>query len=299
MASPDVRGPSGGVPGDSRGMVSRELCEKYPGLARQVVTIGQHPRAGHDRRRWETVNWDDYRAEVGIWQARGSWAIVPSQSRPGDLTSWIARAQAMPVTPPGRWHTALVHRDRGLVMSDVPAEVAGALPFLDYAAGQPRRLRLLIAGLGLGIIPAWLLGHASIARIDIIEIDADVAGLITSGYREEGAPNQWAADPRLHIHHGDAHAWWPGPADRRGCATHRSCVLPAGSTWHAAFFDIWDGISPANLPSMHRLTRRYARRVGKIWSWERAECEAMRARGQTLRRPHCFVSESGYPAFED
>ena len=135
VASPDARGPSGGVPGNSRGMVSREMWEKYPGLARQVVTAGQHSRAGHDRRRWETVSWDDYRAQVGIWQSRGSWRIEPSASRPGDLAWWIARAQAMPVTPPGRY-TALVHQDRGLVMSDLPAEIAGALPFLDYATGS-------------------------------------------------------------------------------------------------------------------------------------------------------------------
>ena len=165
----------------------------------------------------------------------------------------------MPVTPPGLY-TALVHQDRGLVMSDLPAEIADALPFLDYAAGQSCRLRVLIAGLGLGIVPAWLLVHASIARIDIIEIDADVIGLITRGCCEKGAPNKWATDPRLHIHHGDAHTWWPSPADRRGCAVHGDCVLQAGTTWQAGFFDIWDGISPSNLPSIHRLTRR----VGKM-----------------------------------
>jgi hypothetical protein len=129
-------------------------------------------------------------------------------------------------------------------------------------------MRVLIAGLGLGIVPAWLLAYA---RIDIIEIDADVTGLITRGCREKGAPNEWAADPRLHIHHGDAQSWWPGPAPRGGCAVHGDCVLQAGCTWHAAFFDIWDGISPFSLPSMHRLTRRYARRASELWSWERGE----------------------------
>ena len=29
-----------------------------------------------------------------------------------------------------------IHQDRGLVMSDLPAEIAGALRFLDYAAGS-------------------------------------------------------------------------------------------------------------------------------------------------------------------
>lgn len=132
-------------------------------------------------------------------------------------------------------------------MSDLPAEIAGALPFLDYTAGQTGRLRVLVAGLGLGIVPAWLLAHASIARIDIIEIDADAIGLIIRGCLEQGAPNQWPADPRLHIHRGDAHTCWPGPARRHGCAVHGDCVLQADCTWHAAFFDIWDGISPVQL----------------------------------------------------
>ncbi len=44
VARPDACGPSGGVLGNSRGLVSRDLCEKYPGLARQIATAGQHPR---------------------------------------------------------------------------------------------------------------------------------------------------------------------------------------------------------------------------------------------------------------
>ena len=140
---------------------------------------------------------------------------------PGPVT-WPVDSPEMPASRP-----AVYHQDRGLVMSDLPAEIAGALPFLDYAAGQPRPVQVLIAGLGLGIVPAWLLAHASIAGIDIIEIDADVIGLITRGCRERGAPNQWAADPRLHIHHGDARcAPYPVKAGRRG-TRKRACGVPS------------------------------------------------------------------------
>ena len=261
VARPDACGPPGGVTGNSRGMVSRALCEKYPGLARQAVTAGQHPRVGHDRRRWETALWDDYRAKVAVWQSRGSWRI--EHRHPGPVT-W-ARGSPEPRGCPS-CRPACIPRlsARSAVMSDLPAEIAGALPFRDYAAGQTGRLRVLVVGLGLGIVHSWLLAHASIARIDIIEIDADVIGLIIRGCREQGAPNQWAADPRLHIHRGDAHTWWPGPARRHGCAVHGDCAVQADCTWHAAFFDIWDGISPFNLPSMHRLTQRFARRVGEM-----------------------------------
>lgn len=277
-------GPSGGVLGKADGVVSRELADKHPDLARQLVTIGLYRRTGHDRSRWETVNWDNYRARVGILQSAGPWRIEPLEARPGDVTSWVAEAEGMPPTPPG-WWTALVHDHRGLVMSDVPGEIAGALPFLDYCARPRFTGRVLIAGLGLGILPAWLLTSTRVHRIDIVEIDADVINLITRDATDDGAPNAWATDPRLRIHHADAHTWRP--------ADH--------ACFDTAYFDIWDTISAANLPSMHRLQRRFARRLkGPVWSWERAECEAMRDRGQTLERPSCmFISETGYPAGGD
>jgi hypothetical protein len=298
-----ITGPSGGVLGRHGGMVSLEILEKHPDLARAFVTTGKYPRAGHDRARWETVRWDEYRAQVGIGGRSGPWRIWAHEARDGDpgsiVTAWVADAEGMPPTPPGVY-AELLHDERGLVMSDVPAEIAGALPFLDFAERLPRG-RVLIAGLGLGIIPARLLAYGDIARIDVIEIDVGVISLVTGGCRERWAPNAWAADPRLHVHQADAHTWWPGALSaplsrsRRGCALHDDCTLWVNSTYHAGWFDIWDVVSPHNLPSMRRLTRHFARRVFRMWSWERPECEAMLARGQVLERP-CWIDETGYPA---
>jgi hypothetical protein len=307
-----ITGPSGGVLGKDGGIVTPEVLEKHPDLARQVVTIGRYKRAGHDRALWETIRWEDYRAQVGIGGRSGPWRIWAHEARDGDpgsiVTAWVAEAEGLPPTPPGVY-AELLHDERGLVMSDMPAEICGALPFLDLAAELGRGAldfahhlgpaRLLIAGLGLGIVPAWVLRNVpGVSRIDIIEIEPDVISLVTSGCREEYAPNAWAADPRLHVHHGDAHTWRPGY--RRGCALHGDCVMPAQITWQACWMDIWDVVSPHNLPSMHRLTRRFSRRCGRIFCWERPECEAMRARGQTLERPGClFIDETGYPALEE
>lgn len=293
---PDViTGPSGGVLGKDGGIVTREVLDKHPDLARQFVTIGRYKRTGHDRERWKTVRWDDYRARVGIQQSSGPWRIEAIEARDGDLTSWVGEAQGMPPTPPG-WYTALMHADRGLVMSDVPGEIAGALPFTDTVASWSPGHRVLIAGLGLGIVPAWLLANTGVSRVDVVEIDIHVIDLITRDRDQDGAPNAWANDPRLHIYCDDAHTWWPGRRPKRGCCLHADCVLWPNSTWQAAWFDVWDTVSPANLPSMHRLTRHYARRVYRMWSWERPECEAMRDRGQILERPGClFISDTGYP----
>jgi hypothetical protein len=293
MAGDTVAGPSGGVLGNDAGLVGRDLIVKHSELARQFVSIGRHKRAGHDRKRWETVNWDDYRAHVPVGRS-GPWRAGPVSSLPDSpeaiLSNWVAEAEGLPPAPPGL-NMALIHDQRGLVMSDVPAEIAGALPFLDAMAARARS-RVLIAGLGLGIVPAWLLVNARVARIDIVEIDPHVIELITRDAGEPGAPNRWAADPRLHIWTGDAHTWW-GFFALRGCALHDRCLGP--DRFDGAFFDIWDTVSPGNLPSMHRLHRRFARQVdGRMWSWERPECEAMRARGQTLPRPCLIASETGY-----
>jgi hypothetical protein len=289
-------GPSGGALGTGGGIVTRDILENHPDIARQIVTIGRYKRTGHDRERWKTLNWDDYRAHVGIRQSAGPWRIEAAVSEPDDVTKWVTDAEDLPSCLPGVY-TALVHDTRGLVMSDVPAEIAGVLPFLDTVAAWSAP-RLLIAGLGLGIVPAWLLANTSTARVDVVEIDPDVIDLITRGRGERFAPNAWANDPRLHIHHADAHLWWPGRKPKRGCALHGDCVLWPNSTWQGAWFDIWDLVSPSNLPSMRRLTRHYARRVYRMWSWERPECEAMLRRGQTLERP-CFISDTGYPGADN
>ncbi len=297
-----ITGPSGGVLGTSGGYVSPEVLQKHPDIARLFVATGRYPRAGHDRARWAAVDWAAYRARVGIGGRSGPWRIWASQvldggeQDPGTMvTGWITEAEGLPPAPPGVY-TELLHDQRGLIMSDVPAEIAGALPFLDHAE-QLRRGRVLITGLGLGIVPARLLAYGDIARIDVIEIDPDVIQLVTRGSRDQQAPNAWAADPRLHVHPGDAHTWLPGKRGRSGCALHDSCRLLPQATWNAGWFDIWDTVSPANLPSMHRLARHYCKRVERIWFWERPECEAMRARGQTLERP-CWISETGYPPGE-
>lgn len=285
-----VAGPSGGVLGDGdNGAISQSLYDKHPGLARQLVTTGRYPRAGHDRARWPSVDWDDYRARVGVAQRQGPWRIDAIEAVPGDVNTWIEQAEQLPPTPAG-WYTALYHQDRGLVMSDVPGEIAGSLPFTDAVAAM-RKPHVLIAGLGLGIVPAWLLARTSVWRVDVIEIDPDVIELITRDRRQPYAPNDWTAHPRLHVYQGDAHTWWP--SDYLHCALHTACAMWRGTGWDAVFFDIWDTISARNLPSMHRLHRRFGRRADRMWSWERTECEAMRARGQTLDRP-CFISGTGY-----
>jgi hypothetical protein len=291
-----ITGPLAGVTGGaSQQEWPADLIRDHPGLMRAVIAQRRQPRAGHDRARWESADWDSYRAHVGICQRRGPWRIEMAEEKPGTPSQWVAEAEGLPFVP--GWYTALVHEERGLVMSDVPAEIAGCLPFLDRiqqetwrACGRRRTgPSVLISGLGLGIVPAWLLANVAVHRIDVIEIDADVIDLVA---RDETAREVWAASPRVHIHLGDALTWDLG--DRHGCALHTKCARWGGSRWDAAWHDIWDQPSPDNLPSMARLHRRFGRVTGWQMSWERAECEAKRRRERSGSPPGCLVVESPY-----
>jgi hypothetical protein len=305
-----MTGVSGGHLGDHRVDAAIAWVQQHGTLeqVREFVTIGREPRAGHDRDRWASVDWDAYRAQVGVQQRSGPWRIEAAEHT--DLSAWIAEAEGMPPGTAGAWYTTLVHDQGGVIMSDVPAEIAGALPFLDYVEALPaldpvltggHRTRVLIGGLGLGIIPARLLKHSKVSRIDVVEIDPDVAEMVTQDRYQQYAPNAWASDPRLHIYLGDIHTWHPHDAYRhgqyKGCMLHPRCPeIGKSPWWDAAWFDIWDRTSAGNLPSMQKLTRRYARRAKPSWCWERAECEAMKARGQTEPFPDHLglISETGY-----
>ena len=58
-------GPSGGATSDLvQDNTIAWVQANAPDRVREFVTIGRHHRAGHDRSRWATVDWDAYRAQV-------------------------------------------------------------------------------------------------------------------------------------------------------------------------------------------------------------------------------------------
>ena len=244
-----------GVVEPGRLLAAPPWAVEHRDLWRQLLTVGRHPRVGHDRSAWPEVDWEALRADVGIGRRVGCWRVAAVHTTDDDPSAWIAEAEAMPHR--AGWYTALIHDQRGLVMSDLPAELAGCLPVLRRATG-----RVLVNGLGLGIVPAALLRNPQVTSVDVVELDAQVIELVAGG------AGGWEADPRLHIHHGDAH----------------QIRWPPGTCWDAAWHDIWDTISPGNLASMAALHRRYGHRVRWQASWEHPECVAMRRRGQMIDR---------------
>jgi len=118
-------------------------------------------------------------------------------------------------------------------MSDTPSELADHRGFVYKAIG-----RILINGLGLGMIICNLLEKSDVMSITVNEISEDVIKLVSDFYLR---------DKRVKINHADAFTWKPDNGDQYD------------AVWH----DIWGNISTDCLKEMTKLKRRYARWIAK------------------------------------
>jgi hypothetical protein len=141
-----------------------------------------------------------------------------------------------------------------LWMSDTRAEIMEHDPMLDkldLCAPFGQAKRVLINGLGLGLVAHAALTYPRVEHVDVVEYDPEIIELVGQ---------YLTADPRVTIHLGDAYdiSW------------------PQGTRWDLAWHDIWPYISDDNLPEMARLGRKYRGRVGWQGWWQKAGCLHMR-----------------------
>ena len=101
------------------------------------------------------------------------------------------------------------------------------------------RSRVLISGLGLGAVPAWLARQERVERIDIVEREADVIRLVW--------PHLSAQSPKLHVHHADALQWQPE------------------GRWDIAWHDIWPLYPTAE--QCQEIEAKYAPFVSRQMCW--------------------------------
>jgi spermidine synthase len=134
-------------------------------------------------------------------------------------------------------------RDK-LVMSDTPMEVATNREVVERATG-----RVLIAGLGLGLILGPIFAKPDVEAVTVVEREPDVIALV----------GPLVQDPRLEIICADIEVWRP----------------PRGARYETIYFDIWPDIDVANLVQIKRLHRRFRRRLARapgawLGSWQYA-----------------------------
>lgn len=137
----------------------------------------------------------------------------------------------------------------GCWMSDVPSEIAGHREVVRRAQG-----RVLITGLGLGMVVQACLRNPKVQHVTVLESDPDVIAL--------SGPHYLASFPgRVEIVCNDAFAWQP----------------PKGTPpWDVIWHDVWPTIDPENVREMVALRRRFARWcTGWQGCWEEVTCRAM------------------------
>lgn len=188
------------------------------------------------------------RIEVAVPDgARGAWRVESFEVTEEEAALHDARALfrgcGFASIAPGKYKRLM--RGNTVVMSNTPMEIRTHRHFIHRASGH-----VLINGLGLGMVVSALVAKPDVASITVVERERDVIDLT--------APH--IDDPRVSVHHADAFEFTPEPA----------------RIYDAVWHDIWDCICADNLPEMHRLHRRYARRSKWQGSWGRGECERLR-----------------------
>lgn len=127
------------------------------------------------------------------------------------------------------------------VMSNIPAEVADHMPFIEAAHGN-----VLLFGLGLGMVVQALIEKKSVNSITIVEIDPEVIELSGTYYQN--------VSKKIQIHQADA------------------LYYMDENRYDAIWFDIWDRIAPENLYQMEYLRERWVDRAPVQMCWAEAEC---------------------------
>ena len=168
----------------------------------------------------------------------GPWRVNRFSTDPNSIHMLRAKMQGRDISP-GTYTRLLKDDEWQPMMSDTPAEVADHISFMYQAEG-----RVLVNGLGLGVVIKGLLLNPRVQAIDVVEINQDIINLVWPVYEKH-------KQVRL----------YPGNAF--------TIQWPPGARWDCVWHDIWPEICTDNLPEITRLKRKYARRC----TWQAAWCE--------------------------
>ena len=202
---------------------------------------------------------DDYKVDVPIGES-GQWSVRKKIVTKKDEEFGAMRAAFSGGGIRGRYvpagtYTGL-HRREEVIMSDTPDEIRDHSRFIHRARG-----RVLIAGLGLGVVLQAVARKPEVSEVTVIEQSLDVIKLVESHWRTK----DWGL--KFHVNQASIFEWKP----------------LKGATFDCAWFDIWDGLCTDNLAEMGRLSRRFARCVPDRGFWGHSLLKAQkreeRARG--------------------
>ncbi len=185
--------------------------------------------------------------QVGNYRIH-KFTITPEEAAVYNLKATIRGVEDM-VVEPGDYTSLL--RGSGakdiVVMSDTPSERRDHVEIVKRGHGH-----VLVNGLGLGVVLNALCMSLDVDKVTVIEFAPEVVALVGKFYREK-------FPGRVEIIQGNALQYRP----------------PAGVHYGAVWNDIWDTISPDNLPDMRLLQERYEPISDWCGSWREETCQWM------------------------
>jgi SAM-dependent methyltransferase len=187
----------------------------------------------------------------GAWSVR-RFTVDEESSR---LDAVLSLGKGGRFVPPGEYTGLFCGHE--IIMSDTPDEIRDHRHFIGRARG-----RVLIAGLGLGLVLQAVARKPDVTAVLVVEISPDVLALVRPHY----AAMPWAH--KVEIEQGDILERKPAK----------------GEVWDAAWFDIWDALCTDNLAEMATLHRRYARRADYYGSWGHGLLKARREQERKQER---------------
>ncbi len=178
------------------------------------------------------------RAKVTIPEQRiGGFTISHLTS---DAESWRWQSYLRSKNePPGETCTVLTHDSYPMpMMQDSHAEYKEHLWLWKKAQGK-----VLIGGLGIGMVNEVLISDTSITKVTILEKNQEVIDMV------------WpycAKDERFELIHADIHTWTP----------------PEGSHWNVAWFDTYHaGDEGTHFEYRDEMLERYGSMVDEVGFW--------------------------------
>lgn len=188
-------------------------------------------------------------------------ARVPETLKPKEFFPWTILRRPTPIeigffptqTLLCRWSTGSLHTLHGeIVMDDSLPELRRHLPIWMAARG-----RVLKTGLGLGCVVRGLLIKPEVEHIDVVEIDGTIISTIGP---------EFANEPRVTIHHADAHSW-----DFHGRSwnfiwhdIHDNDETEALAVQHARLIARYVDVTPVDRQGAWAFPRMAKRRIGRM-----------------------------------
>ncbi len=166
--------------------------------------------------------------------------------KPGSVANFRLKMQGRG-TKPGRYTKLVDYKTRTLWMSDTDAEKSdhfGPVQAIEKMQAE----RVLINGLGLGMVLAAALTFDHVQHVDVVEKEERVIKLVGPHY---------SSDPRVNIIHADAF--------------EQMKAWPRGTRWDVGWSDIWADPSEDDLVEMARFNRSYGQRCKWHDCWAREE----------------------------